>query len=313
MLKHRSCATLLRLLIGIKMNHRGFIKSLTPRQRQELTEKSDGVACKNLAVHWGLILLAGWLIAERVYIWPVLMVLQGALLVFLFTLMHETIHRTAFATRSVNDWVARVCGMVILLPPEWFRYFHYAHHRFTQDPVKDPELATGKPETHLQYLKHLSGIPVWIGQLRTLWKNATGNATDSFIPSSAVSRVRSEARKMLSIYTVLLVGSIWFSSKLLLFTWILPVLLGQPLLRFYLLAEHTNCAKVNDMFANTRTTFTNVLVRLFAWNMPYHAEHHAFPNVPFFRLAALHKLMKNHLHETESGYLSFNRKYISAL
>ena len=118
---------------------------------------------------------------------------------------------------------------------------------------------------------------------------------------------------MLSIYTVLLVGSIWFSSKLLLFTWILPVLLGQPLLRFYLLAEHTICAKVNDMFANTRTTFTNVLVRLFAWNMPYHAEHHAFPNVPFFRLAALHKLMKNHLHETESGYLSFNRKYISAL
>jgi fatty acid desaturase len=60
-----------------------------------------------------------------------------------------------------------------------------------------------------------------------------------------------------------------------------PLLVGQGFLRPYLLAEHTACAFTRDCLENTRTTLTLWLVRLFAWNMPYHAEHHAYPAVPF--------------------------------
>ena len=61
-------------------------------------------------------------------------------------------------------------------------------------------------------------------------------------------------------------------------------LLGQPFLRAYLLAEHARCPHVANMLENTRTTFTTALVRLIAWNMPFHAEHHAYPAVPFHKL-----------------------------
>ena len=77
--------------------------------------------------------------------------------------------------------------------------------------------------------------------------------------------------------------------------WVMPMLLGQPFLRLYLLAEHGGCPKVRDMLANTRTTKTTALVRFLAWNMPYHTEHHVYPAVPFHRLPEAHDLLKDKL------------------
>jgi fatty acid desaturase len=67
------------------------------------------------------------------------------------------------------------------------------------------------------------------------------------------------------------------------------------------------------MFANTRTTFTTGLVRFLAWNMPYHAEHHAWPSVPFHKLPDLHRIARPHLKETEQGYARFARRYATSL
>ena len=39
------------------------------------------------------------------------------------------------------------------------------------------------------------------------------------------------------------------------------------------------------------TTLTSGLVRLLMWNMPYHAEHHLYPSIPFHRLADAHALI----------------------
>ncbi|MEM1299415.1 MAG: fatty acid desaturase, partial [Pseudomonadota bacterium] len=88
-----------------------------------------------------------------------------------------------------------------------------------------------------------------------------------------------------------------------------PMLLGGPFLRAYLLAEHTFCPHVSNMLANTRTTFTNKLVRWLAWNMPYHAEHHAYPAVPFHKLPQFHALTRAHLGETQDGYTDFATSY----
>ena len=54
----------------------------------------------------------------------------------------------------------------------------------------------------------------------------------------------------------------------------------------------------------TRTTLTLPLVRLFAWNMPYDAEHHAYPAVPFHALPRLHERVRGRIANLESGYLA---------
>ena len=295
------------------MESREFIKSLTPMQREMLTRRSDVKGLLHLVGHMGLILLIGALIALAGPGWPLLMLPQGILLIFLFTALHESVHRTAFRSLWLNKAVAWVCGLLVVLPPEWFRYFHIEHHRFTQDPTRDPELLTPKPATLPQYIWHLSGIPIWVAHVRTLFKNALGRCDDPFVPEHGRAAVQREAWGMLLAYAALFALSVTAGSALLLYIWIIPALLGQPFLRAYLLAEHGLCPEEGESFTNTRTTLTNPLMRRLAWNMPFHAEHHAVPAVPFHLLENFHMLARPHLRETMPGYIAFHRAYINRL
>ena len=101
---------------------------------------------------------------------------------------------------------------------------------------------------------------------------------------------------------------IWTDAALWL--WIVPALLGQPFLRLYLLAEHGDCPRVANMLANSRTTLTGPVVRFLAWNMPYHTEHHSWPQVPFHHLPAVHARLRDHLQNTSPGYAAFTRSYL---
>jgi fatty acid desaturase len=239
------------------------------------------------------------------------MLLHGVVLIFLFTPLHETIHRTAFKTRALNETVAFVIGVLILLPREYFRAFHFAHHRFTQDPARDPELAAAKPANLRQWLWHVSGMPYWIAQVRGTTGHAIGHAPESFYKDEKQRRaVITEARSVLAIYAVILVVSIATGSNAALIYWVVPALLGQPALRLYLMAEHGLCPMTSDMLENTRTTYTNPLVRGLAWNMPYHAEHHAYPAVPFHRLPEVNRALASRLKVTAPGYVAVQRQIL---
>lgn len=291
------------------MDHRDFLSGLSPELRAGMTERSDGAGLRHLAGHLGAILLCGGLIAAKVPGWQVLLPVQGVLLVFLFTLEHECTHRTPFASERLNDWVGRFCGLALVLPFEWFRWFHLAHHRWTNLPGKDPELASEKPESLAAWLWHVSGLPFWGAGLRLMAALVLGRAEGDYLPEGARARIVREARGMALVYAGLATSLIW--TPAVLWVWVLPALLGQPALRLYLLAEHGDCPRVANMFENTRTTFTNRIIRFLAWNMPYHVEHHVWPAVPFHRLPEVHALMREELRVTAEGYAAFTKAYLA--
>lgn len=290
------------------MTHADFLRSLPHETRAALTERSDRRGLVQLAAHGGAVALFAALIALGVPGWWLLVPVQGVLIVFLFTLEHECTHKTPFANDRHNDRVGHVTGALILNPFLWFRYFHLAHHRFTNVPG-DPELESPKPQTGAQIAWHVSGLPLWWASIRLLLRLAMGDERPSYLPERVRPRAEREARILLALYALALLSLLW--SSVLFWIWILPGLLGQPFLRLYLLAEHGDCPQVTDMFANTRTTFTIALVRFVAWNMPYHVEHHVFPSVPFHRLPDLHRLIRAHLQVTADGYVAFARDYLA--
>ena len=294
-------------------DHRAVIAALSHDDRQAITGKSDMPGLMRFGIHFGLIIAFGFWIGAGWAYWPLLLLPQGVLIAFLFTPLHETIHETAFRTPVLNRAVAWIAGALLFLPPLWFRYFHFAHHRHTHDPDNDPELLTPKPASLGGYVAHLSGVPYFTGMARTIAANARGTARDRFIPPKGRPKVVREARIFVALYTGLAGISLLAGSAVLFWIWLLPSALGQPFLRAYLLAEHTLCPHVADMFANTRTTFTNRLVRFFAWNMPFHAEHHAHPGVPFHKLPAFHGMVRRHLRETERGYRRFHVRLARSL
>jgi fatty acid desaturase len=292
-----------------QLTHREFLATLSTAERRALLQTCNRPGLLHLSGHWGVIVLLGGLIGLRVPFWPLLLPLQGIALVFTFTLMHETVHNTPFRSKWLNRGVGQICSWLLILPYDWFRYFHLAHHKYTNDPLNDPELAQPRPETRVQYWIHISGLPTWKAQISQLAINAFRPCKDRFVPAPARGRIMTESRAMFAAY-LLLAGMIALGQVWLLRVWLLPLLLGQPVLRLYLLAEHGRCPPVADMFENSRTVFTNALVRFFSWNMPYHAEHHAYPSVPFHKLPELHRKSAAHLKTTCPGYRAFHMSYL---
>jgi fatty acid desaturase len=197
--------------------------------------------------------------------------------------------------------------MVLVLPPHYFRLFHFDHHRFTQDPARDPELAGSKPSTVRALLLYVSGWPYWREAVAGVARHARGDVTEAFIPTDERAAIVAEARRLIACYAALVAAALALDPWTPLLHWLGPALLGQPALRFFLLAEYTGCAMVPDMLANTRTTLSNPVVRALTWNMTYHAEHHLFPGVPCHALPAVHADVRARLGVVAPGYIGFHR------
>ncbi|MEM8593074.1 MAG: fatty acid desaturase [Pseudomonadota bacterium] len=292
------------------MDHAKLIASLSAEERRQLTQKSDARGLCHVAAHLGLIIALGAWIGLGLPFWWAVLVPYGIAIVFLFTLEHEATHLTPFASPWLNSAAGHIAGIVLLLPFRWFHYFHMAHHRHTNDPDRDPELAGPRPDTWPGFLIHVSGLPYWRAMVAVIWENAFGTPDAGYLSQRRLPEIRREARVYLSVYALL--AATLLVSPLILWLWVIPALLGQPFLRLYLLAEHGRCPPVANMLENSRTTFTNRAVRFLAWNMPYHAEHHAYPAVAFHQLPAFHAHAKEHLKSTSDGYTAFVEDYVDA-
>ncbi|MBO67526.1 MAG: fatty acid desaturase [Acidiferrobacteraceae bacterium] len=278
-------------------------------QLRALYNKSDLSASVHLMAHLGLVVFTGLLVYSTMkgpLFFPC-MLAMGIVMSFLFAPLHECIHRTAFRTRSANNIIAAILGFVLLLPPIHFRLFHMAHHRWTQVPSRDPELANKNLNNSWDLFLQISGYRYWTGNIKAIIGHAFGYIEEPYISSIRKLSIAIEARYYILAYVLCLITSLYLSSNFLLFYWIIPMLLGQPVLRLFLLAEHTLCSFSNDMLQNSRTTITNPFVRFMSWNMCFHAEHHACTAIPFHALPRAHQLLRNYIVEITHGYTSFNK------
>ena len=277
-----------------------------------LVERSDRKGLAHLALHVLAIVAAGAVYAaafDTAWMLPAAW-LYGTALVFLFAPLHETVHYTAFRSRALNRTVSAACGWILLLPARYFRAFHLEHHRYTQDPERDPELAVAPPATWRGYLWRVSGFQYWTSRVRTMLTHAGGLVTERYIGPTERAAVVREARIHLASYVAVATVSAVAGSAAVLWVWLLPVVLGQPMLRLYLLAEHTGCPMVPEMLENSRTVHTNAVVRFLAWNMPYHAEHHAYAAIPFHALPRAHAALAPFVRVQSPGYASVHRDLV---
>ena len=280
-----------------------------------LLERNNRAGLVHFAGHLGLIALSATALtlAEGHWTWAPLVLVHGILLVFLFAPLHETIHGTAFRTTALNRIAGLVTGFVIFLPPRFFRAFHMAHHRYTQLPGKDPELDNPKPASLGQWLIAVSGFVYWKDLAMLLVRAVAGRLDAPYITRARRGEVILETRLFAVLYLAIAAWSVAAGSTLVLTHWLLPLLVGQPFLRLFLMAEHTGCPRVNDMLRNTRTTLTHPLLRFLCWNMNYHVEHHVFPAVPFHALARTHREIRERIETVGAGYIAVNRQILAGI
>jgi fatty acid desaturase len=295
-------------------DYRKVLRSLSADEKRAVTTLTDRHGLMHLTAHLALIGALAWVNASQSGIIGFGGMLgQGIAMCFLFCAMHEAGHGTAFKTKPINVLVANAAGYILFTGPLWFKSFHAAHHRHTHDPAHDPELATAKPRTLARYLFHISGVMIWWNAVKTLVLNAWRRPEDEYIPASTRKQVTHEARKMIAFYLVVIGGGIIAAPEIIVTFWLIPIVLGQPFLRLFLLAEHAGCPEDPDMLKNSRTTRTNPGVLFLSWNMPYHTAHHSFPAVPFHQLPAFHRYMEAYVRNECRGYYRFHHDFVSKL
>lgn len=173
---------------------------------QALSERSDWAGLRHLAGHAAVILATGWLLslayaAGGLWCVPAL-VLHGFALVTLFAPTHEAGHATAFKSPWLGKAVAWACGAITLNNGDFYRRFHHWHHRFTQVPGQDPELARPKPHNWLTYLHRIIGLYYYKDRLGESLRVALYKFDHPYIPERAKPRLAWSARGA--------VRSLWF-------------------------------------------------------------------------------------------------------
>ena len=276
-------------------------------------ERRDGPGLALAAAHAVLIAATGWVLWRTLgTAWAVpATVLHGIVIVHLFAPFHESTHYTAFRTRRLNTLTGWITGLVLMLPPTVFRYQHTAHHRYTQDVERDPQMIP-IGEHRWGFLYYASAVPYFQGILSGLLRqpfDRLSPAERRDVPAALHGAVQREAQVFWCVYLLLAAVSVLFESWLVVQLWLVPRIAGEPLMRVIRMSEHVGCARVPNMLENTRTVFTIAPLRLLAWNMAYHTAHHALPQAPFFRLGALDAVLRDHVAETRAGYVDFVRTH----
>jgi fatty acid desaturase len=282
-----------------------------------LNERSNWKGLVQLAGHLTVIGCSGYLWATNFGNWLVAipaLIIYGFSLACMFAPMHEAGHRTAFANNRLNDFVAWLAGVLSFYNSTFYRRYHKWHHRYTRVPGKDPELTDLTPRNLGEYFLVLSGLLWWQDKIQGHYRAAIGQVDDcAFIPDTARSEVIRSTRLQLAVYAGAIAVSFAVSQPWFVLYWLLPLIVGQPLLRFILLGEHTGCSLNANLLTNTRITHTLWPVRFLMWNMPLHAIHHLYPSICFHALPQAYPKLSSHFTHIDSGYIQVNRDIIAQL
>ena len=281
---------------------------LNSEELKTLNTRSNKRGSIQLAGHLGVMGISGylWMTANNWMIKLPALIIYGFSFAVMFAPLHESSHRTAFASNRLNDLVAWCAGVLSFYNSDFYRRYHKWHHRYAQVEGKDPELDDPKPSNFWEYIVELSGYNWWVGKFITHYRVATGKLEDyGYIAEDARFQVIISTRIQLAIYASAIAISLIFGQPWFFTMWLLPLAVGQPILRYILLAEHTGCSNDDNPLTNTRTTLT--WFPLMAWNIPFHGSHHLYPSIPFHALPQAHQQLKEHFEVVENGYLKVHR------
>jgi fatty acid desaturase len=286
----------------------------------ELMRRSDGPALLRFSALFVLSLCG---CAFAVHSWggppwqlALSQVCLGLLCCSLFAAEHETVHSTAFKSPWLNKAAAFLAGVAHVYPSTAFRELHFAHHRHTHVPGRDPEISLGPNPapsvvgTIPMYLAFQSGLPLLLFKLGMLTSGALG--MPEFLRARLYPFVRPEVRLRLALESLLVLAV--YGATLLLALRVHPgfwglltgQVVGHCLLATYVSAEHNGLPHNAPILDCTRSMRTNRLVKLLMWNMPYHGEHHAYPAVPFHALPALHRELREEIRHKDLSHPEFH-------
>lgn len=223
------------------------------------------------------------------WVWVPLGFLQGVHVLGFLILLHDAIHGLVFekphprADRLLAFLYALPAGISALQFSRW----HLDHHAELGSNVHDPKRAYLTPKIIRRWFKALYCTPF----LFVIYSRASAKEAKSYDPQLR-SSIRRERIAVLAVH-FLLIG--WLASvdaALLWRVYLFPLFFMFPIaFTINRLGQHYDIDPRSPEKWSTRID-GNPIVRFLFLASNHHIEHHYYPGVPLYRMAALNRLLR---------------------
>lgn len=298
-----------------------WYSSPIPRKRlKELMQRRDGPAIRDTLLWFALLGMTGYL---GYHFWGTWWCVPCFIAYGLLygtasdSRWHECGHRTAFRTTWMNDVVYEIASFMVIRESTSWRWSHTRHHTDTIIVGRDPEIAVPRPPDLVGIAMAFFILKSGPKEFQRIMRHCLGSLTPDeklYVPESEWPRIIWIARLWALIYAGVIAWAIAIHSILPLMFIGLPSFYGAWLMVVFGLTQHAGLAEnVLDHRLNSRTVYMNPVFRFLYWNMNYHVEHHMFPMVPNYNLAALHAELKADMPRPYNGLFETYREIIPTL
>ena len=250
------------------------------------------------AVAWPTVILGS--AVGVTYLATVAMALTGALALWLavpivavltyvsYTVAHESVHGSISGNHGSLRWLNKAMGYmaawILMIPLTGHRHEHMAHHRHTNDPVRDPDFPVARMQDSLPAAAR-AAVQITVGQfshyLEHRWKTAP--VTQNLVMCLEI------AAALIPRLAVLASGYWVESLVLFVLSWLIGVV---GLLYLFAYIVHQPHDQVGRYIDTSTIVIPGRLGALLTWLwlfQNYHSIHHLFPRVPFYHYAKLYR------------------------
>lgn len=228
-----------------------------------------------------------WLFATGVLpAWAALLGL-GVFTYFSYTPLHEAVHGNIHGEHERLKWLNDLCGYLvaplIAIPYASHRVEHFTHHRYTNQPDKDPDYMVSGMRKGM--------LPAMATVVRFLW------VQNSFFVSQQWSSASLRERTIYCLEVLFSLG--WRVAFIVavdqpgaVAVIVLGYLLGGFFTAYWFAYRPHLPYEESRRYRNTNSLIMPRWMKPLEWfwlGQNLHSIHHLFPRVPFYRYHALHR------------------------
>ena len=302
-----------------------YIPKIEKKKLKELSKRSDRPGLIHFLIYFSSLIFFGYL---SYFFWGSILFyffffIYSTIYTFAISNLHETIHRTAFKTRWINEVFLYISSFQLHSEPVGFRWSHTFHHSNTlqTEGEYDHEIEVSRPTDLLKFF--LKFIPLsdiffihqssFVGTIKSSL-GIMSPAIKISAPKEQQKKIISNARIIIVIWAIIISISIYFNNLWPIIFYFLPTFVGRPLHFAVNVTQHL-AAKIDtkDHRLSTHTIILNPILSFYYWHMEYHTEHHMFPMVPSYNLKKLRNEIKDSLPIPFYGLFDFYKKVLPSL
>ena len=218
--------------------------------------------------------------------WAALLLL-AALTYLAYTPLHEAVHGNIHGEHAQLKWLNDLCGYVvaplIAIPFSSHRVEHFTHHRYTNQPDKDPDYMISEMGKGV--------VPALLTVLRFFWTQNTFFVREHWRSASFRERGIFCLEVLLSVgWRVGFIASVARPGTATVI--LLGYLLGGFFTAYWFAYRPHVPYEDPRRYRNTNSLIMPKWMKPVEWfwlGQNLHSIHHLFPRVPFYRYHALHR------------------------